>query len=466
MDVKIKFLGAAGTVTGSRFLLEIERQKILIDCGLFQGLKELRLRNWEEFPTDPSTIDMIFLTHAHIDHSGYLPRLVKNGFKGRIICTEPTLDLVKILLADSGKLQEEEDAYALKKGYSKHNKPEPLYSIEEAKKVFPMLEAIRFSEETEVNNRLRITAYNAGHILGAAILKLKIIGDHQEKTIVFSGDLGRHNDPILNPPVNIPFADILFIESTYGNRKSDPSTVENQLETAIRATYSKGGVVIIPSFAVGRTQLVLYHLHRLQQKGKIPQIPIYVDSPMAIDVTHLYKSYNNYHRLGPLLQNGHANPFSHKNLHYYPSQEASISLNAIKGDAIILSASGMATGGRILHHLYNRLPNEKDSVIFVGFQPEGTRGRKLLDGDKYSRMYGLDVEVKATIYYIDGLSAHADQKELLDWAEAYTSKPKMTFIVHGEPDASQNLADLLQDKLGWNTIIPGYLESFVLFSGI
>src|SRR5690606_36207208 len=239
---------------------------------------------WEEFPTDPSTIDMIFLTHAHIDHSGYLPRLVKNGFKGRIICTEPTLDLVKILLADSGKLQEEEDAYALKKGYSKHNKPEPLYSIEEAKKVFPMLEAIRFSEETEVNNRLRITAYNAGHILGAAILKLKIIGDHQEKTIVFSGDLGRHNDPILNPPVNIPFADILFIESTYGNRKSDPSTVENQLETAIRATYSKGGVVIIPSFAVGRTQLVLYHLHRLQQKGKIPQIPIYVDSPMAIDV--------------------------------------------------------------------------------------------------------------------------------------------------------------------------------------
>lgn len=313
---------------------------------------------------------------------------------------------------------------------------------------------------------MTVTAYNAGHILGAAILKLKINGDQQEKIVVFSGDLGRYHDPILNPPVNIPFADILFIESTYGDRKNEALSVEEQLARHIRTTYRNGGVSLIPSFAVGRTQLVLYYLHRLQQKGKIPKIPIYVDSPMAIDVTELYKTYSHYHRLAPSLEDRGTNPYSHSHLHYYQSQEASISLNAIKGDAIIISASGMATGGRILHHLYNRLPNENDSIIFVGYQAEGTRGRRLLNGEKTIRMYGIDVDVKAFVHYIDGLSAHADQTELLEWADAFTTKPKRTFIIHGEPEASEALAIRLNRDLGWNSIVPEYLESFELFSGI
>ena len=466
MDVKVKFLGGAGSVTGSRYLLQIDNTKVLVDCGLFQGLKELRLRNWDKFPTDPATIDMVLLTHAHIDHTGYLPRLVKDGFRGRILATEPTVDLIKILLSDSGKLQEEEANYARKKGYSRHVRPEPLYTVQDAENIFPLLEPIQFDEEIFLTPQIGLTAYNAGHILGASILKLRLKGARQEKFIVFSGDLGRYLDPVLNPPVNIPFADVLFIESTYGNRNHGSESVEEQLGLAIRETYRKGGVSVIPSFAVGRTQLILYYLHRLLVRGKIPQIPIYIDSPMAINVTDLYKDYCHYHRLGPCLDDGSPNPFSHPKLHYYRSQEASISLNSLRGDAIIISASGMATGGRILHHLYNRLPNENDSIIFVGYQAEGTRGRKLVDGENFSRMYGIDVEVKASIYSVDGMSGHADQEELLNWADGFTTKPKIAFIVHGEPQASERLSELLNEKLGWNPIIPGYLESFHLFEGI
>ncbi|ERM83660.1 metallo-beta-lactamase [Rhodonellum psychrophilum GCM71 = DSM 17998] len=466
MKIQIKFLGGAKSVTGSRYLLEVDHTKILVDCGLFQGLKALRLRNWESFPISPSKIDMVILTHAHIDHSGYLPKLVKEGFNGPIYCTYPTLDLVQILLADSAKLQEEEAAYAQKKGYSRHEKPEPLYTVEDAKKVFPMLVGVEMETETVINENIKFTYYNAGHILGAAILKIKVKGEQQEKKIVFSGDLGRYHDPLLNPPSRLPFADVLLMESTYGNRIPEKRYPEEELGRAIRETYAKGGISLIPAFAVGRTQLILYHLHRLQQKGKIPNIPIYVDSPMAIDVTKLYKHYGHYHRLGPLFEEEGSNPFSFKNLHYYQSQEASMSLNHIRGDAIIISASGMATGGRVLHHLYHRLPNEQDSVIFVGYQAEGTRGRKLLDGDETARMYGIDVPVKASVYYIEGLSAHADQDELMEWAEGFTSKPKITFLIHGEIAASESMAKKINEELEWQTVVPNYLESFVLFDGI
>ncbi len=466
MNVRIKFLGGAQTVTGSRFLLEVDDKKILIDCGLFQGLKELRRRNWDTFPIPPSHIDWVILTHAHIDHSGYLPKLVKEGFKGKIILTTPSLELVKILLLDAGKLQEEEADFAQKKGYSKHEKPLPLYTVKDAEKVFPLLEAISFDQEYRLTPAVTVTAYNAGHILGAAILKIKVKGKQQEKKLVFSGDLGRYQDPILNSPLELPSADILFIESTYGNRLHEPHSPEEILESFIMKCYQKGGVALIPAFAVGRTQLLLYYLFQLQERGKIPNIPIYVDSPMAIDVTNLYKSFPSYHRLGPALEEGKDNPFSHKTLHYYQSQEASISLNAVNGDAIIISASGMATGGRVLHHLYNRLPNEKDSVIFAGFQALGTRGRKLLDGDKTCRMYGRDIPVKASIHYINGLSAHADQSELYQWTQGFTHKPKLTFLVHGEKNASLELAKLLRENRGWNTIVPDYLESFELFQNI
>lgn len=466
MDVKVKFLGGAGTVTGSRFLLEAGGFKLLVDCGLFQGLKDYRLRNWDSFPTDPSDVDMVLLTHAHIDHSGYLPKFVKEGFKGQIVCTEPTLELVKILLLDAGKLQEEEAKFAARKGYSKHKKPLPLFTQKDAESVFPLLKPIPFDEELKLNDSISLTAYNAGHILGAAILKLKIKGDNQEKKIIFSGDLGRYKDPILNPPAEIPFGDVVFLESTYGDRTNESENLDKQLAQIIRTTYQNGGVSLIPSFAVGRTQMILYYLHRLKEKGFIPDIPIYLDSPMAIDVTGLYKKFSRYHHLGPSLEDREANPFLHKNLHYYRDQEASMSLNHLEGNAIIISASGMATGGRILHHLYHRLPNENDSVIFVGYQPEGTRGRKILDGDKICRIYGIDVAVKANIHFIDGLSAHADQTELIQWCEHFISKPKITFLVHGEKQASEKLAGILKDKFEWNTICPQYLESFELFSGI
>jgi metallo-beta-lactamase family protein len=466
MDIKVKFLGGARTVTGSRFLLEADHYKILVDCGLFQGMKEYRLRNWDRFPVNPSDVDVIVLTHAHIDHSGYLPKLVKEGFNGPIYMTEPTMELVKILLLDAGKLQEEEAKYAAKKGFSKHPTPLPLFTREDAEKVFPLMVPMVFEEEVLLTDKIRVTAYNAGHILGASIMKFKFKGDKQEKKLVFSGDLGRFKDPILHPPTDIPFCDVLFLESTYGDRTNDAKDIEQQLAKVIKDTYFKGGVSLIPSFAVGRTQMILFYLHRLQEKGLIPKIPIYVDSPMAIDVTKLYKKFNHYHHLGASLDEKGANPFSHKNLHYYQDQEASMSLNHLKGDAIIISASGMATGGRILHHLYHRLPNENDSVVFVGFQAEGTRGRKILEGDKTCRIYGIDVGIKAQVHYIDGLSAHSDQNELLTWCEGFISKPKFVFLVHGEAKASDRLAELLKEKHQWNTICPEYLESFHLFTGI
>jgi metallo-beta-lactamase family protein len=466
MQVKIKFLGGAKTVTGSRYLVEIGHLKVLVDCGLFQGLKEVRLRNWDSFPVDAASIDLVILTHAHIDHTGYLPKLVREGFSGPIYCTPPTLELVRILLADSAKLQEEEAEYAQKKGYSKHEKPQPLYKIEDAERVTPLLTPVEIEAPMQLNENLTMVFYNAGHILGAAILKLRIKGEQQEKNIVFSGDLGRNHDPLLNAPARIPFADILLMESTYGDRVQASRKPEDDLALAIRDTYRRGGVAVIPAFAVGRTQMILYYLHLLQQKGKIPNVPIYVDSPMAIDVTRLYKDFAGYHRLGPLIEEKESNPFLHKNIHYYQNQEASLSLNAIKGDAIIISASGMASGGRILHHLYNRLPNEQDSIIFVGYQAEGTRGRKLLEGDTMVKMYGVDVPVKAKMFYIEGLSAHADQNELIEWAEGFCSRPKMTFLVHGEADAAATLAGRLKTELDWNPIIPEYLESFTLFDGI
>ncbi len=466
MKVKAKFLGGAQSVTGSRYLLEVDDFKILIDCGLFQGLKELRLRNWSEFPIEASQINAIILTHAHIDHTGYLPKLVKEGFQGTIYCTHPTKDLTQILLADSAKLQQEEAEFASKKGYSKYQKPEPLYRIEDAERVFPMLKSYEFEEIIAINHQIKFSFYNAGHILGAAIVKITLSGDNQEKKLVFSGDLGRNLDPILNPPKKLPIADILFLESTYGDRNQENLFPQIELAKAINETFHRGGVTLISAFAVGRTQLLLYHLSYLQAKGKIPNIPIFVDSPMAIDVTQLYKKYTQYHKLGPVLEEQGYNPFSSNNLHYYQNQESSIGLNKINGDAIIISASGMATGGRILHHLYNRLPNENDGVIFAGYQAEGTRGWRLVSGEKNIQIYGIPVPVKAKIYNLKGLSAHADQGELLEWAEGFIEKPKMAFLIHGEVKASQALADELKKKYGWQTIVPEYLESFELFDGI
>lgn len=466
MDVKVKFLGGAGSVTGSRYLIDLGEFEFMVDCGLFQGRKDLRERNWDKFPVPQTNIEAIVLTHAHLDHIGYLPRLVKQGFKGPIYCTAATAELAKILLLDSGKLQEEEAEFALKKGYSRHENPQPLYTMKDAEDVFPMLVPMSFNKAFKIHDSVEVTYYHAGHILGAAIAKIIIKGENQEKKLVFSGDLGRYHDPIMFPPTLIPKADILWIESTYGDRVSPLSKPEEELGRVIREIFDRDGLVILPAFAVGRTQLLMYYLYVLMQKGKIPKVPIFVDSPMAINATRQYQEFHRDHQLSAILDEKVQHPFQHDQLHYFQKQEESKSLNHFKGRGIIISASGMATGGRVLHHLFHHLPNEKNGVIFAGFQAEGTRGRRLLDGETTIRIYGQEVPVRAKIYQIDGLSAHADQTELIEWAEGFIDKPKMTFIVHGEEKSSEILAMKLREELGWKTIVPTYLESFVLFEGI
>ncbi|MCS6795982.1 MAG: MBL fold metallo-hydrolase [Raineya sp.] len=466
MNINIRFLGASQEVTGSKFLLEVDDYKILIDCGLFQGKKELRLLNWADFPINPAEIHCILLTHAHIDHTGYLPRLVKQGYHNPIHCTHPTKDLVKILLLDSAKLQEEEAFYASKKGYSKHNPPLPLYDEKDAQKVFPLLQSHPFQRWITLKENIQIRFQTAGHILGAAIIEVLLQGEIETKKIVFSGDLGRYHDPLMPPPTAIREADILLVESTYGNRNNVDIFPEKELGRIVRQTI-KQGCLVIPAFSVGRTQSVLYHLTQLLEKQEIPNVPIFVDSPMAIDVTELYDKYDDCHSLEKAVFQKEPNFLKHPNIHYYQSQEESISLNEIRKGAIIISASGMATGGRILHHLYNRLPNLHDTILFVGYQSEGTRGRDLLDGAENIKIFGTYVPVKAQIEYIAGLSAHADQEELLQWLANFTKAPKITFITHGEKEASQTLASLIQQKFHWkNVVIPNYLEGFVLFRGV
>lgn len=466
MDVTVKFLGGAGSVTGSKYLIDLGEFEFLVDCGLFQGPRDLRERNWDKFPMPVDEMEAIVITHAHLDHIGYLPRLVKQGFRGPIYCTEPTAELAKILLLDSGKLQEEEAEYAKKKGYSRHKNPEPLYTMEDAEAVFPLLVPQPFEKPFQIHSNITVTYYYAGHILGAAVTKILIKGDTQEKRLVFSGDLGRFHDPLLYPPTLIPKADILWIESTYGDRVSPPVKPEEELATAINNVFDRDGMVIIPSFAVGRTQLIMYYLFQLIKKGKIPKVPIYLDSPMAINATKIYMDYSKDHQLAAVLEEEGQHPFDHDQLHYYRKQEQSKSLNEHRGRAIIISASGMATGGRVLHHLFHHLPHEKNGVIFVGYQAYGTRGRRLVEGEPSVRIYGLEVPVKAKIYQIDGLSAHADQNELMEWADGFCEKPKLTFIIHGEGSGAEVLARKLKDENGWNTVIPHYLESFMLFEGI
>ncbi|GAB2484132.1 MBL fold metallo-hydrolase [Algoriphagus taiwanensis] len=465
MDVKVKFLGGSGSVTGSKYLVDLGEFEFLVDCGLFQGPRDLRERNWDKFPMPVEALEAIILTHGHLDHVGYLPKIVKQGFKGPIYCTEATAELAKILLLDSGKLQEEEAEFAKKKGYSRHEDPQPLYTVEDAEAVFPLLVPQSFEKTFSISKNVQVTYYHAGHILGAAIAKVVIQGDSQSKKLIFSGDLGRYHDPVLYPPTSIPKADVLWIESTYGDRKAPQIRPEAELGSAINDTFDRGGLVIIPSFAIGRTQLVLYHLYQLMEKKKIPKVPIFLDSPMAIDATKLYLDFHTDHRLTAMLEENE-HPFKHPQLHYLQKQQQSMTLNEYRGNAIIISASGMATGGRVLHHLFHHLPSEKNGVILVGYQAEGTRGRRLLDGEPEIRIYGQEVPVKAKIYQIEGLSAHADQDELMEWAEGFCEVPKMTFIVHGEKESAEVLSQKLTNELGWHTLIPQYLESVVLFEGI
>lgn len=465
MNVTVKFLGATSTVTGSRFLLDIGDFRVLFDCGLFQGLKQLRLRNWEPFPVDAASIDAVIISHAHIDHSGYLPKLVKEGFSGPIYCTPPTADLMELMLLDSAKLQEEEASYAFEKGFSRHSQPLPLYTTQDAQMVFPRFRKFPFGEKISLHDSVEIVFHEAGHLLGAAITEMLIRGDRHQKRIVFSGDLGRSNDLMLRAPAAIADADVLFIESTYGDKDNPSIDPAGDLERIVNETLKNNGVLLIPSFAVGRAQLLLYYFHQLMDADKIPDIPVYIDSPMATSATYLFYNYPSYHKVR-FNQHEFARKLETNMLVFVKSSRHSKALNDIKSRAIIISSSGMMTGGRILHHMYHRLPNKQDTLLIAGYQAEGTRGRRLVDKEPEIKMFGEMVPVRCKVENITSFSGHADRNELFAWMRNFKDKPKMCFVVHGENPGIRNYAQRIRNEMQWNVVEPQYLESVSLFEGI
>lgn len=454
----LRFLGAAGTVTGSRFLIHADDSRTLIDCGLFQGLKELRLRNWAAFPVEPGAVNEVVLTHAHLDHSGYIPALARNGFAGRIHATDDTYALCRILLPDSGRLQEEEAEYARTRGYSKHSPPLPLYTEQDAEASLSHFATHLFDNSFETGCG-RVTFRRAGHILGAAGVLVELSGKAAGRRIFFSGDLGRPSHPLLKPPAPPPATDVIVVESTYGDRTHDDAGALEIFRDAIARTRARGGVIIIPSFAVDRTEVVLFALARFIRSGELAPIAVYVDSPMALAALELYKDAiaRRASEIRPEVA-GHPEQLEPGGVVEVRSVAESIALNAKPGPMIIISASGMATGGRVLHHLANRLGDERNTVILVGYQAQGTRGRHLLEGAPTVKMLGRYVAVRAEIVDIPAFSVHADREETLGWLASARSRPELVYVVHGDPPAAGALADAIGTRLGWNAVVPRQLE--------
>lgn len=452
--MQLSFLGAAGTVTGSKYLVTSDRGRVLVDCGLFQGYKTLRLRNWAPPPFNATTLDAAILTHAHLDHSGYLPLLVRNGFKGPVFCTDATADLCKILLPDSGRLQEEDAERANRRGYTKHKPALPLYGERDAVRALERLVAKPYDEEFEIAPKLNARFSPAGHILGSACIQLS----NGKTRIVFSGDLGRPNDPIMRPPSPIEFADYLVLESTYGDRRHEPSEPHLAFGEVISRTVKRGGVVVVPTFAVGRAQSLLYCIRRLKQEGRIANdLPVFLNSPMARDVTEIYHKHRAEHRLTREQCESMCNVARIVN-----SVDESKALNESGGPMIILAGSGMATGGRVVHHLKAFAPDPKNTIAFAGFQAGGTRGAQMLAGAETARIHGADVPVRAEVVALGNLSAHADYAEILDWLGHFRTAPKKTFITHGEPSASDALRARISQSMGWTCQVPEHLDQIDL----
>ncbi len=449
--LSIQFLGAAGTVTGSKYLVQIGPRRLLLDAGLFQGLKELRLRNWADPPFSPSAVEAVVLSHAHIDHSGFLPRLARMGFRGKAYCTSGTADLLRVMLPDAAMLQEEDAERANRKGYTKHKPALPLYTEQDAKNALKTLRPCGYGNPVRVMEGCSVLFRRAAHILGAASVELQL-GNEQAKPfrLVHSGDLGRWDQPILRDPELVPEADVLLLESTYGDRThaADPSA---ELARVVNETVHRGGALLIPAFAVGRAQEVIWRLRQLEDQGRIPSLPVYLDSPMAINVSDIYCRHTEDHDLEMKeLMDEKRCPLCCSNQHFARTPTESKAINQVKGPVIIISSSGMATGGRILHHLEKRLPDPWTTVLLVGFQAAGTRGRLLQEGVRFLRMYGQEIPVRARVETIDGLSAHADQGDLLRWLSGFKKPPRQTFVVHGEPKQAEGLARVIAGKLGWN----------------
>jgi metallo-beta-lactamase family protein len=447
--LQIQFLGATGTVTGSKYLIRAGGRRILIDCGLFEGLKQLRLRNWDPPPIEPAEVDAIVLTHAHLDHSGYLPLFVRRGFKGPVFCTSATEDFCRILLPDSGHLQEEEAEYANRHRFSKHSPALPLYTLRDAEQSLSVLVPVDYHRVTELGDGLRFSLLPAGHILGASMVLL----EHGTTTVLFSGDLGRPADPVIGAPEAVANADYLILESTYGDRRHEMIDPSEKLGEIINRTVARGGSVIIPAFAVGRAQQMMYYIHRLKAARAIQNVPVFLNSPMAADVTQLYRRYQGEHRLSAVECDAMC-----KAARIVNTVEESKWLNTRTFPMVIISASGMATGGRVLHHLRAFAPDAKNTILFTGFQAAGTRGAAMLAGASEVKIHGQYVPVRAEIASLPNLSAHADYAEIMSWLGNFVRSPSQVFLTHGEPVAADALRHRIEERLGWVCRVPEYLE--------
>lgn len=441
MTIALQSFGGAGTVTGSRHLLAGDNAKLLVDCGMFQGAKVLREQNWAPFPIDPKTIDAVVLTHAHLDHSGYLPKLVREGFEGPIYCTAATAELCAILLKDSAHIAEKDAEYANRKGYSRHKPALPLYTMRDAESALTQLHPIAFGSEQVLPGGATLRFRRAGHILGAAIAEIRL----QDRTLIFSGDLGRYGDPFMLDPEAISRADYVVVESTYGDRLHPQVDPMDALGEIIEHTARRGGTVVIPAFAVGRAQLLLYHLWMLKSAGRLQSVPVFLDSPMAVNATDLLCKHMEDHRFKPDVCMASCAVATYVN-----DVEASKALTVNRQPKVIISASGMATGGRVLHHIKAFGPDARNTILFSGYQSVGTRGAKLLAGEKATRIFGEWIEIGAEIAELPMLSAHADAGEIMRWLKGFSTAPRRVFVVHGEPAAAEALRVRIDRELGWN----------------
>jgi metallo-beta-lactamase family protein len=450
MDVTVQFLGGVGTVTGSKFLVRSGDSRVLVDCGMYQGLRELRRRNWDDLDTDVRAIDAVVLTHAHLDHCGYLPLLVKQGFRGPILATEATIRLAEIVLRDSAKLNEEDADYAARKGFSKHRSPAPLFALDDVEAVLPLFQQVPFAATTTVAPGMKATLLPSGHILGSSIALIEAGG----RRVVFSGDLGRPGHPLLVPPAPPPAADAIVCESTYADREHS-ETGDEDLAAAILRTIGRGGVVLIPAFAVDRTEVVLMALRRLMQSGRIPKVPVHVDSPMALRALDVYRdavASGARDIRTEVVASGE--PFDPGDLRFSRSAQESMAINEPREPCVIISASGMGTGGRVVHHLKHLLPGRRNAVLLVGYQAVGTRGRDLVEGARQLKMHGQYVPVRAEVVSLGGMSVHADADELMAWLGSAPATPAAVYVVHGEPESSRALIDRIRTELDWVAVAP------------
>ncbi|MGJ0506765.1 MAG: MBL fold metallo-hydrolase RNA specificity domain-containing protein [Methylocystis sp.] len=447
--MNLHFFGAAGTVTGSRYLLESKGDRILVDCGLFQGLKNLRLRNWAPFPVKPKSISAVILTHAHLDHSGFVPALARDGFDGPVYCSKATRELCKILLADAAHLQEQDAAYAERRGFSKHRPPLPLYDTQDVKRVLRAFSSLSFGDNHDLREGPSVRLRRAGHILGAAIVEVNWKG----RRIVFSGDLGRYDDPLTVDPEPVHAADYLIVESTYGDRLHEPRDAQEAIGAVIERTIARGGTVIVPAFAVGRAQMLLYYLERLKSAGRLADTPVYLNSPMAAEASAFFLRHSDDQRLSDEERRRACAVAK-----YVDSVEESKALNEDTTPKVIISASGMATGGRVLHHIKKYAPDPRNTILFSGFQAAGTRGAAMVAGAQTIKIHGEYVSVRAEVQNLGMLSAHADAEGLLRWMRNFTRPPRMTFVTHGEPTAADTLRRRIQDELGWRASTPEQMD--------